>query len=141
MKGLPALARTGTAGVVVASAVALAGPDYAKSRHPAVRAMAGFACHDGELCLYQDWGGQGFMLVLRVGQHVNDLATIKCRGCRGGTFDNQMTSFINKTDRVWYWYYNARGTGSQRPMGQTGNQPYNISGPDNDQASSVYWWR
>jgi hypothetical protein len=60
-------------------------------------------CPDGAVCLYQDPGGGGMMVVLSAGTKISDFRTIRCPGCIGetigtsGTFDKQMSSWENRS--------------------------------------------
>jgi hypothetical protein len=121
------------------------GPDFTKSPIASVRAKAADVCPSGYICLFSDHnaGGEGF--AWEAGSYGSDHRNISCAGCRNGkhgndgTFNDQMSSWVNATGDNYYWYFDIGGRGERHLMqsfgtGRVINQPARES----DEASSLY---
>lgn len=100
-----------------------------------IRQAAGWNdCYNGEMCLFQHANGEGTIVYWLPNQYNGDFRTIPCSAC-GGTFDNQATSWWNRTGQNFcvsdgYWGGDPDNT---MPAGTSGNFT-----PDwNDRASSI----
>ncbi|WP_344880699.1 peptidase inhibitor family I36 protein [Allokutzneria multivorans] len=118
-------------------------PDYAKAKSAALQAKAAFSCPVDFLCMYQHENGGGAAFILEdPGSGRNghdDFSKVRCDSC-GGSFNDQMSSFVNKTSKTWYWYFDKDGYGEQHNMNWT-DKPFNLVPREHDKASSVYSWR
>ncbi|MEU3767155.1 peptidase inhibitor family I36 protein [Amycolatopsis keratiniphila] len=125
--------------------------DYAKSRYANIRAKAAADCPVGYLCMWEDAhaGGQAVMWNDVKGNHENDFTNVMSPGQPYGPnrwgvlsmdFNDQMSSWMNRTSRTWYWYFGANGTWERHQMGWSGDRWINVLDNENDHASSVYSW-
>lgn len=115
----------------------------------AIQANAGTACPGGFVCLYQNSDRGGAFIAVPAGGFVNNFRTdTACPGCTNGihgndgTFNDQMSSWENRTGRRYCWYFNAgpegvlpAGTGEVHTMGTGVIQ--NVLARENDQASAL----
>ncbi|SDM27910.1 peptidase inhibitor family I36 protein [Allokutzneria albata] len=114
--------------------------DYAKARSAALKVKAAASCPDGWICLYEHENGGGNAIAFEghPSGH-NDFSRISCPSCHGGTFNDQMSSFVNKTGRTWWWYFDAHGHGERHNMNRA-DTPFNLARHEQDKASSIYSW-
>lgn len=95
-------------------------------------------CNFGWLCLYPDanGGGTGYTVYVSSGRSIPDLG----QACSQGVcyaFNDHLSSWQNNSQWKYAWYYDIHYSGASRDMPFYGPQTINVSGADNDQASSV----
>lgn len=118
--------------MVVAVLAALAITPTASAKAVAV---AGWAdCHVGELCLYQHAGGQGRSYAWAFPHFTSDFRLLLCN-CNGADFNNDASSWWNRTGRNWCVSDGTFGGNPDNtmPAGTRGNFTSNW----NDRASSI----
>jgi hypothetical protein len=80
-----------------------------------VQNTVAYPCAQGEICLYENGWGLGSVLILLVGQSVNNFAEVPCPTCgpnkygHSGTWNDQVSSVRNYTGYTWWWYFHAGG--------------------------------
>ncbi|WP_409180822.1 peptidase inhibitor family I36 protein [Amycolatopsis sp. VS8301801F10] len=89
---------------------------------------ADWACDKGYLCLYEHAGGRGRHLQFKDRKVVQNLTSYG--------FNDQMSSWRNRTAHDAFWYYDINGKGTTRRMPAGASQA--SLGADNDKASSIY---
>jgi len=95
----------------------------------------GGSCPAGFTCLWKDANFRGEIVGVSRGCFIGNLVGVPCPSCRGGNFNDQMSSWSNRSGGQSCWWFDVgrRGTRIVMPNGvsHSGTSPAN-----NDQASS-----
>ena len=97
------------------------------------------ACPSGFACLYQNINRGGFRVAVQSGIGLTNL-NIRCSTCtngihgNNGTFNDQMSSWENKSGRRYCWWFNAGPSGEVHTM--SSGSTVNVLARENDQASA-----
>ena len=143
--GLPM--RVGTLTDADGTVTTVESPDYGLASNALLRAKARDACKDGWLCVFEHPGTTGNWFAWR-GDRTwhDDFSRIECVTCgpnkygKRGTFNDQMSSFVNNTGRTWWWYFDANGRGERHNMNPTPKSGFDLPLNEADEASSIYSW-
>jgi hypothetical protein len=98
------------------------------------------ACPSGFACLYQNGSEGGSAVRVQNGIGIGNLKGIACGSCTNGThgndgtFNDQMTSWVNVSGRQYCWWFNAGNSGEVHVM--LNGIKVNVATRENDQASS-----
>ncbi len=92
-------------------------------------------CPSNYVCLFRDGGAQGPYFRFQIGSA--DFTTLRCSDCRGGNFNDDMTSYVNNTNSDFCWYFDANYRGETRVMRQLPGRIINVTASENDKASSL----
>ncbi|WP_168200605.1 peptidase inhibitor family I36 protein [Allokutzneria sp. NRRL B-24872] len=108
---------------------------------PAQAAEATVPCSDGWICLYEHRDGRGASIAFHErSAGSDDLSKIPCPECQGGgTWDDRMSSYVNKTSRTWWAYDTAHGIGERHNLNPV-DIVVNLGSRDEDQVSAIYPW-
>ena len=103
---------------------------------------AGDDCVAGYACVYQNGSGGGAVLEIQAGTRVSNLQNIACPPCtnsehpaQDGTFNDQMTSWHNRSGQEYCWFVNKDYGGTKHTM--PAGQQINVYPNENDEASSL----
>ncbi|HEY9824298.1 MAG TPA: peptidase inhibitor family I36 protein [Stenomitos sp.] len=97
-------------------------------------------CPSGKVCLFRDANYTGPFYYFSVGSA--NFTQLPCAACTNGvhgndgTFNNQMTSWINRSSSRFCWYVRTQYGGTPRVM-NTGTSNPNVGAANNDLASSL----
>lgn len=130
---------------VLAAMVSTSGASYANTKDGFSSAAAGVIykhnataadCPDDYVCLWEDINYVGFLAAFEEGVYHPDFVYIACNSCQFGTFDNDATSWWNRTDRNYCvsWYANGGDPDNTMPVGSFGS--FTTTGW-NDASSSI----
>jgi len=98
------------------------------------------ACPTGFACLFQNSNRGGFGYGLRSGFGNRNLLSVRCGSCtngihgNNGTFNDQMSSWENRSGRRYCWYFDVGPSGETHPMAN--GQLINVLPRENDRASA-----
>lgn len=105
---------------------------------------AGSSCPEGSVCLYQNSNRSGFGLRVPNGCEIRNMLDVVCLPCMNSThdhhqddhlFNDQMSSWENRSGQDYCWYYDVGYSGIKRTM-KNGMILEHLGG-DNDRASSI----
>jgi Peptidase inhibitor family I36 len=97
-------------------------------------------CPTGFACLFQNSNRGGFGYGLRSGVGNRNLLSVSCSSCtngihgNNGTFNDQMSSWENRSGRRYCWYFDVGPSGETHPMAN--GQLINVLARENDRASA-----
>jgi hypothetical protein len=110
---------------------------------PIITSANGGPCPTPYVCLYQNGNRAGFGVGFRAGVGFSNLQGISCAGCSNGlhgndgTFNDQMSSWENRSGRQYCWYFDANFS-TRNIFHHMGNGDiHNTSADENDRASSI----
>ena len=109
--------------------------------HFFIAAEGGARCPNGYVCLYQNRDHQGFGLGIPRGYGLANLKAVPCTSCENGThgndgtFNDQMSSWVNHSGQRYCWYVNRSEKKGKHTM--PNGQFINVLPGENDLATTV----
>jgi hypothetical protein len=102
--------------------------------------LAPLACPAGFACLYQNTNRGPFRVAVQSGIGIGNLKGVRCSTCTNGThgndgtFNDQMSSWENRSGRRYCWWFHAGPSGEVHTM--SNGLIVNVLSRENDQASA-----
>jgi len=99
------------------------------------------SCPAGYVCLFQNSNRGGYGYGVRSGYGTRNLLSVRCPSCTNGihgndgTFNDQMTSWENRSGRRYCWWFDVGPGGERHPMNN--GLRVNVLARENDQASAL----